>query len=120
MDDETPWFTVEWLSELTRLVPHYEIGYAEVAELMAKYQQVNDIRVHMAVIAGTLPRDADVFMSRPTPPEVAEAIRQIAELNEWALLSAVEGAELPSGPAASRLVRDAFDRTTATFTFVRQ
>src|SRR4051794_13010009 len=119
MPEETPWFTVEWMRELTRHQSRFEIGYGDLAELMKQYQPVAASPGHIAGLAGAMPSDADVFVSQPGPRDVERAVNQFAELNDWAILSAVDGAFLPTGTEATRLVQEAFDPSTGTFTFDR-
>ncbi len=120
-DDESPWFTSGWLRELTRYGERFEIGYSELAELMAKYQTVEAIRAHMARLSGVDLAAYDPFVGREVPADVAKAVLALAELNEWAILNVASDQEkmLPSGEAASELLRTSFDPEARTFTFTR-
>jgi hypothetical protein len=111
------WFIVEWMQELRPLstAASGPITYGDLAKLMAMFPEVEDIKRHVGeVAAGTrtlLPSDL--------PPAVAEALAQVAELNEWAILSVASdpAALLPTGLLASDALRRAWDPTEGTFDF---
>ena len=118
MEDESDptWFSVEWMQELQPLsTASGPITYGDLAKLMAMFPEVVDIQRHVGgVVAGTrkpIPTDL--------PPAVAEALAQVAELNEWAILSVASdpAALLPTGRLASDVLRRAWDPTEGTFNF---
>ena len=64
-------------------------------------------------------RPAGEVVPSDLPPAVAEALAQVAELNEWAILSVASdpAALLPTGRLASDMLRRAWDPTEGTFNF---
>lgn len=97
-DSDPTWFSVEWMQELRPLSTAYgPITYGDLAKLMAMFPEVEDIQRHVGdVVAGTrTPIPSDL------PPAVAEALAQVAELNEWAILS-VSYPQLPADVLAGR------------------
>jgi hypothetical protein len=119
-DESDPtWFSVEWMQELRPLSTAYgPITYGDLAKLMAMFPEVEDIQRHVGdVVAGTrTPIPTDL------PPAIAEALAQVAALNEWAILSVASdpAALLPTGRLASDVLRRAWDPTEGTFNFRHQ
>jgi hypothetical protein len=116
-DESDPtWFSVEWMHELQRLsTASGPITYGDLAKLMAMFPEVEDIQRHISeVAAGTR-----MLLPSDLPPAVAEALAQVAELNEWAILSVASdpAALLPTGRLASDMLRRAWDPTEGTFNF---
>lgn len=115
-ESDPTWFSVEWMQELRHLSTAYgPITHGDLARLMAMFPEVEDIQRHVGdVVAGThAPIPSDL------PPAVAEALAQVAELNEWAILSVATDPAglLPTGRLASDVLRRAWDATEGTFNF---
>lgn len=115
-ESDPTWFSVEWMQALHPLSTAYgPITSGDLAKLMAMFPEVEDIQRHVGdVVAGTrTPIPSDL------PPAVAEAPAQVAELNEWAILSVASdpAALLPTGRLASDVLRRAWDPTEGTFNF---
>jgi hypothetical protein len=74
-----------------------------------------DIRTHIDEVA----RGNRSLIPLDLPTDLAAAVGKTAEINEWAILHVANDptAELPSGPAASELLRNAWNPTEATFEF---
>lgn len=118
MHDESgpTWFSVEWMHELAPLSRAVgPITYGDLAKLMAMFPEVPDIHRHVSrVAAGALPP-----LPTDLPAAVVDAVRQLAELNEWAILSVASDPDalLPTGRVPSDLLRGAWDPNEGTFSF---